>query len=95
MRGWAWAGFWGFVSGSALVLGAAVAYLVAIRRRGMPIPQRKLQPDALTCWGRQRALARLVRVGRLAGVMGKAVVKTAQAIPEDRLCFEHALRFGA
>ena len=31
----------------------------------------------------------------LTSVMGKAVVKTAQAIPEDRLCFEHALRFGA
>ena len=61
----------------------------------MPRLQRKLRPDAPTCWGRRRALARLVWVGRLAGVMGKAVVKTAQAIPEDRLCFEHALRFGA
>ena len=33
MAGWAWAGFWGFVSGSALVLGAAVAYFVAIPTR--------------------------------------------------------------
>ena len=40
-------------------------------------------------------LARLIRAGRLSSVMGKAVVKTAQAIPKDRLCFEHALRFGA
>jgi ZIP family zinc transporter len=33
MPGWAWAGFWGFVSGSALVLGAAAAYFVAIPTR--------------------------------------------------------------
>src|SRR5919206_3025736 len=33
MPEWGWAGFWGFVSGSALVLGAAVAYFVAIPTR--------------------------------------------------------------
>ncbi len=30
---WGWAGFWGFVAGSALVVGAAVGYLMPVRRR--------------------------------------------------------------
>ncbi len=33
MPEWGWAGFWGFVAGSALVVGAAVGYLVPVRRR--------------------------------------------------------------
>jgi zinc transporter, ZIP family len=33
MPAWGWAGFWGFVAGSALVLGAAVGFLVPVRRQ--------------------------------------------------------------
>jgi hypothetical protein len=31
----------------------------------------------------------------LNGVMGEAVVKAAQAIPNGKLCFEHASQIGA
>jgi ZIP family zinc transporter len=33
MPEWGWAGFWGFVAGSALVRGAALGYLVPVRQR--------------------------------------------------------------
>ncbi len=33
MPRWGWAGFWGAVAGSALILGAAIGYLAPVRRR--------------------------------------------------------------
>jgi hypothetical protein len=64
-------------------------------RRGVPWPQRKLRPDAPAPWDRQRAQARLIRQGTLTSVMGKAVVKTVQAIPKVQVCSEHAYQIGA
>jgi len=45
--------------------------------------------------GRQRAQARLIRQEALNSVMGKAVVKTVQAIPHTTLRLERAAQIGA
>ena len=55
-------------------------------------PTRELRRDAPAQDGRRRAQARLIRQEALTSVMGKAVVKTVQAIPIDVSCLEHAIR---
>jgi hypothetical protein len=57
--------------------------------------QWKLRRDALAKDGGPRAQARLIRQEALNGVMGRAVVKTAQAKPLNLLCPEHAFEIGA
>ncbi len=64
-------------------------------RRDASQSQRKLWRDGLAQHGRRRAQARLIRQNALNGVMGKAVVKTVQAMPLMLLCLEHALEIGA
>ena len=59
------------------------------------MPQQTLRRDNPTRDGRQRAQARLIRQDVLNGVMGEAVVKAAQAIPNAKLCSEHAPQIGA
>ncbi len=63
-------------------------------RRDMLL-QQTLWRDSLTRGGRRRAQARLIRQDVLNGVMGEAVVKTVKAIPNAKLCFEHAPQIGA
>jgi len=58
------------------------------------LPRRRWR-DGLAQDGGQRAQARLIRQEALNSVMGKAVVKTVQAIPFKLLCFEHANQIGA
>ena len=61
-------------------------------RRDVSRPRRKPRRDVLAQDGRRRAQARLIRQEALNSVMGKAVVKTVQAIPYAALCLEHADR---
>lgn len=63
-------------------------------RRGV-LPQQTLRRDNPTRDGRRRAQAWLIRQDVLNGVMGEAVVKAAQAIPNAKLCPEHAPQIGA
>jgi hypothetical protein len=56
-------------------------------------PQRR---DVLALDGRRRAQAQLIWQEALNSVMGKVVVEnTAQAIPEKKMCPEHASKIGA
>ena len=64
-------------------------------RRVVSRPRRKPPHDASAQDGRRQAQARLIRQDALNGVMGKAVVKTVQAISHKHLCFEPATKIGA
>ena len=64
-------------------------------RRVVSRPRHKRPHDASAQDGRRRAQARLIRQDALNSVMGKAVVKTVQAIPHKHLCFEPATKIGA
>jgi len=69
-------------------------------RKDASRPQRKLWRDSPAQMvaganGRRRAQARPIRQEALIGVMGEAVVKAAQAIPNRKLCLEHAGQIGA
>jgi hypothetical protein len=64
-------------------------------QRDVSRPQRSPWRDVLAQHSRQRAQARLIRQEMLNGVMGRAVVETVQATPNDQLCLEHAFKIGA
>jgi len=64
-------------------------------QRDVSRPQRNLWRDALAQNGRQRAQVRLIRQEVLNSVMGRAVIETVQAIPNDKLCLELAFKIGA
>ncbi len=97
MPGWAWAGFWGFVSGSALLLGAEAAYFVAIPTRVIAFVMSfgsGVLISALSFELMEEALGRGGFRPTALGFVGGAVVYTAANVVLSKHGAKHRKRSG-